>query len=103
MSIIHIDDPADPRFEHCLYIRERDLVDREGHFIVEGNVVLNVLFEAHRFEENSVLVLKNCLAAMASSNWRYHLQARLISATLDAQSNWHFISAPKAKAFRSLC
>src|SRR5690606_37835476 len=36
---------------------ERDLVGREGLFIAEGKVVLNVLFSAGRFEALSALIL----------------------------------------------
>jgi tRNA G18 (ribose-2'-O)-methylase SpoU len=67
MNIIRIDDPADPRVAPYLDIRERDLVGREGRFVAEGKVVLNVLFGAGRFEAESVLVLENRLAGMAET------------------------------------
>ncbi|CAN7214788.1 TrmH family RNA methyltransferase [Aminobacter sp. LjRoot7] len=67
MNIIRIDDPADPRVAPYLDIRERDLVGREGRFIAEGKVVLNVLFAARRFEAESVLVLENRLAGMSET------------------------------------
>jgi tRNA G18 (ribose-2'-O)-methylase SpoU len=38
--LIPIDDPADPRVEPFLNIRERDLVGRQGRFVAEGEVVL---------------------------------------------------------------
>ena len=41
--IIAIDDPADPRVEPYLHIRERDLVGRSGLFIAEGRVVIEKL------------------------------------------------------------
>src|SRR5690606_28381561 len=56
MEIVRIDDPADPRVAPYLSIRERDLVGRQGRFIAEGKVVLNVLFSAARFAAESVLV-----------------------------------------------
>ncbi|MGZ5984085.1 MAG: TrmH family RNA methyltransferase [Caulobacteraceae bacterium] len=38
--LIPIDDPADPRVEPFLAVRERDLVGRQGRFVAEGEVVL---------------------------------------------------------------
>ncbi|WP_406872410.1 RNA methyltransferase [Aminobacter sp. P9b] len=67
MNIIRIEDPADPRVAPYLSIRERDLVGREGRFIAEGKVVLNVLFAAGRFQAESVLVLENRLAGMTET------------------------------------
>jgi tRNA G18 (ribose-2'-O)-methylase SpoU len=67
MEIIRIDDPADPRVAPYLSIRERDLAGRQGRFIAEGKVVLNVLFSAARFEAESVLVLENRLAGLADT------------------------------------
>lgn len=43
MTIIRIDDPADPRIAAFRDIRERDLTGREGLFVAEGEVVLRVL------------------------------------------------------------
>ena len=43
MALIRVDDPADPRISGFLNIRERDLTGRQGLFIAEGEVVLNVL------------------------------------------------------------
>ncbi len=62
---IHIGDPQDPRIAIYRDIRERDLVGREGLFIAEGKVVLNVLFAARRFEVLSVLLLDRRLPGMA--------------------------------------
>ncbi|MFN3668152.1 MAG: TrmH family RNA methyltransferase [Brevundimonas sp.] len=41
--MIRIDDPADPRIAGFRDIKERDLTGRQGLFIAEGEVVLNVL------------------------------------------------------------
>ena len=41
--LIPIDDPADPRIADYRDVRERDLVGREGRFVAEGEVVLNIL------------------------------------------------------------
>ena len=67
MEIVRIDDPADPRVAPYLSIRERDLAGRQGRFIAEGKVVLNVLFSAARFEAESVLVLENRLPSLADT------------------------------------
>lgn len=67
MQPIRIDDPADPRVAAYMDIRERDLAGRQGRFVAEGKVVLNVLFSARRFEVESVLLLENRLAGMADT------------------------------------
>ncbi len=67
MIPIRIDDPEDPRIAAYRDIRERDLVGRQGLFVAEGKVVLNVLFSARRFETESVLLLENRLAGMAGT------------------------------------
>ena len=43
MALIRIDDPEDPRIAGFRDIRERDLTGRQGLFVAEGEVVLNVL------------------------------------------------------------
>jgi len=43
LALIRIEDPADPRVSGFLDIRERDLTGRQGLFVAEGEVVLNVL------------------------------------------------------------
>jgi len=40
--LIPVDDPADPRVEPFLRVRERDLTGRDGRFMAEGEVVLAV-------------------------------------------------------------
>ena len=67
MTPIAINDPGDPRLEPYRDIRERDLAGREGLFIAEGKVVLNVLFAAARFKPRSVLILENRLAGLAET------------------------------------
>ncbi|BCH31310.1 RNA methyltransferase [Mesorhizobium sp. L-8-10] len=61
---VRIDDPDDPRVAPYRNIRERDLVGREGRFVAEGKVVLDVLFRAQRFTVESVLVLENRLEGL---------------------------------------
>jgi tRNA G18 (ribose-2'-O)-methylase SpoU len=64
MHPIHIDDPQDPRVAAYLDIRERDLAGRQGRFIAEGKVVLEMLLSANRFAAESVLVLEGRLAGL---------------------------------------
>ncbi len=66
MELIRIDDPGDPRLAAYRDIRERDLTGRQGRFIAEGKVVLDVLLSAARFKAESVLVLENRLAGLAA-------------------------------------
>lgn len=69
MSILTVEDPDDPRITAFRDIRERDLSGRDGMFIAEGEVVLNVLLSpqslcrpkavlmaAHRIEQRSELL-----------------------------------------------
>lgn len=62
-----ITDPDDSRVSAFRNIRERDLVGREGRFIAEGKVVLDVLLSAGRFPVESVLVLENRLPGLAGT------------------------------------
>ena len=66
-TVIRIESPDDPRIAGYHAIRERDLVGREGRFIAEGKVVLNVLFSARRFEVESTLILEQRLPGMAET------------------------------------
>ena len=61
MEPIRIDDPDDGRVAAYRDIRERDLVGRQGRFVAEGKVVLDVLLGSGRFEPESVLILENRL------------------------------------------
>jgi tRNA G18 (ribose-2'-O)-methylase SpoU len=64
---IDIADADDPRVAAYTSIRERDLVGREGLFVAEGKVVLDVLFSAARFEPVSALILENRLEGMQAT------------------------------------
>ncbi|TIO07049.1 RNA methyltransferase [Mesorhizobium sp.] len=64
MRPIRIDDPQDPRVAAYLDIRERDLAGRQGRFVAEGKVVLEMLLSAKRFTAESVLVLESRLAGL---------------------------------------
>ncbi|UMY16607.1 RNA methyltransferase [Methylobacterium organophilum] len=66
MTPILIDDPLDPRLAPYAAMRERDLVGREGRFIVEGEVTLRTLLSGRaRFRAESVLLSPNRLAGLA--------------------------------------
>jgi tRNA G18 (ribose-2'-O)-methylase SpoU len=58
-GIIHIIDPNDPRIDAFRNVKERDLVGRQGRFIAEGRVVLNVLIETAPETIEALLVLEN--------------------------------------------
>jgi tRNA G18 (ribose-2'-O)-methylase SpoU len=55
-TIAPVDDPADPRIEAYLDVRERDLVGRRRGFLAEGEVVLRALLRGSRHGLESVLL-----------------------------------------------
>lgn len=63
-NIIRIDSVDDERIAAYRDVRERDLVGRQGRFIAEGRVVLNVLFASSRFAAESVFLRENRLAGL---------------------------------------
>jgi tRNA G18 (ribose-2'-O)-methylase SpoU len=67
MTPIIVDDPDDPRIAAYRNIRERDLVGRQGRFVAEGKVVLDLLFSASRFEAESALILESRLSGMQAT------------------------------------
>ncbi|TSE12724.1 RNA methyltransferase [Mesorhizobium intechi] len=64
MDPIRIDDPRDSRVAAYLDIRERDLAGRQGRFVAEGKVVLDLLLSSGRFGAESILVLENRLGGL---------------------------------------
>jgi tRNA G18 (ribose-2'-O)-methylase SpoU len=56
MPVIAVTDPDDPRVASYRDIRERDLVGRQGHFIAEGQVVVERLLAGHRHAAASLLI-----------------------------------------------
>jgi tRNA G18 (ribose-2'-O)-methylase SpoU len=62
---VAISDPDDPRIEPYRSVRERDLVGRQGRFIVEGAVPLQVLLTRSRFPVESVLLSENQLGPLS--------------------------------------
>lgn len=67
MTPILIDDPDDPRIAAYRDIRERDLVGRQGRFVAEGKVVLEMLFSSGRFKAESALILDARMDGMAAT------------------------------------
>ncbi|RCW83133.1 tRNA G18 (ribose-2'-O)-methylase SpoU [Phyllobacterium bourgognense] len=63
--VTRITDPEDDRLSAYRNVRERDLVGRDGRFIAEGKVVLNVLLSNPAFAVESLLVLENRLAGLS--------------------------------------
>jgi tRNA G18 (ribose-2'-O)-methylase SpoU len=65
MALIPIDDPDDPRLEPFRAIQERDLVGRQGRFILEGEIVLRLAAarSLHRIE--ALLIADNRVAKLA--------------------------------------
>ncbi|MEP7454446.1 RNA methyltransferase [Phyllobacterium sp. SB3] len=63
--ITRITSPEDERLAPYKNVRERDLVGREGRFIAEGKVVLNVLLANQSFAIESLLVIENRLAGLS--------------------------------------
>lgn len=62
VNLIQIETPDDPRI-----VAYRDIRERDGRFVAEGKVVLNVLFSAKRFEPESALVLDSRLAGLSET------------------------------------
>jgi tRNA G18 (ribose-2'-O)-methylase SpoU len=63
--LVRIWDADDPRIAAYRNIRERDLAGRDGRFVAEGRVVLNVLATS-RHEVDSILVLENRLEGVTA-------------------------------------
>src|SRR5258706_4299432 len=64
-SFVPIADPSDPRVAAYRDVRERDLVGRQGLFIAEGEVVLNVLARQRRHHVVSLLVAEKRAAKLS--------------------------------------
>jgi tRNA G18 (ribose-2'-O)-methylase SpoU len=62
---IQITDPEDIRIDAYRNVRERDLVGRQGRFIAEGRVVLNVLVQNAPQSIESLLVLENRIEGLS--------------------------------------
>lgn len=64
-SLVQIIDAEDPRIEAYRNVQERDLVGRQGRFIAEGRVVLNVLIQRAPQTIELLLVLENRLEGIS--------------------------------------
>lgn len=93
MALIRIDQPDDPRIAGFRDIRERDLTGRQGLFVAEGEVVLNVLTSdrslcrpvALLLDGKRVEGLANVLATVAAETPVYVADP----AVLDAIAGFH--------------
>lgn len=89
---MEITEPDDPRVAAFRSIRERDLVGREGRFIAEGKVVLDVLLSAGRFPVESILILENRLAGLRATLERAPRETQVYTASaavMDAIAGFH--------------
>lgn len=92
VEILRVTDPEDPRIAPYRNVRERDLVGRQGLFIAEGKVVLNVLAGAGSFAPLSMLVLENRLAGLSDLIGRMPVGMPVYvaeSAVMDAIAGFH--------------
>ena len=65
MNLIPVSDPADPMVQAFRDVKERDLTGRQGMFVAEGEVVLNVLTSpASQCEPVAVLIAEKRLEAL---------------------------------------
>lgn len=84
MAVIRIDDPNDPRIAGFRDIRERDLTGREGLFVAEGEVVLNVLLSPQSLCRPMALLLDaRRLASLADLIERVQGRAPVYAAAQD--------------------
>lgn len=60
-----IQDPADPRIRPYLAVRDRDLVGRDGHFMIEGEVVLRTALRLGRYPIASLLIAESKIRSLA--------------------------------------
>jgi tRNA G18 (ribose-2'-O)-methylase SpoU len=65
--IVPVASAQDPRLTPYLAVKERDLIRRDGLFIVEGKVTLAKLVEASRFTVESVFVAESRLGPLAET------------------------------------
>jgi tRNA G18 (ribose-2'-O)-methylase SpoU len=102
-QLVRIDAADDPRIAAYCNIRERDLVGREGRFIAEGHVVLNVLVESgHEIE--SILLLENRVAGLSALTARLNPDIPVYvtgQAVIDAIAGFHLHRGILAVAKRS--
>ena len=62
---IAIEDADDPRIAGFRDIRERDLAGRDGHFVIEGEVVLRTAARGGRFAIDAVLLAQKRVEGLA--------------------------------------
>jgi tRNA G18 (ribose-2'-O)-methylase SpoU len=62
--IVPVASATDPRLAPYMGVKERDLLRREGGFIVDGKVTLGRLVEASRFPVESLFIAENRIASL---------------------------------------
>jgi tRNA G18 (ribose-2'-O)-methylase SpoU len=62
--ILHVASASDPRLAPYLEVKERDLVHRDGRFIVEGKVTVARLIEDSRFAVESLFLAESRIEPM---------------------------------------
>ena len=65
IDLIPIDDADDPRIEAYRQVRERDLIGRDGGFVIEGEVVLRAFAAAGRYGLSSVMLAQKRVDKLA--------------------------------------
>jgi tRNA G18 (ribose-2'-O)-methylase SpoU len=68
--IIPVTSASDPRLAAYLAVKERDLVRRDGLFIVEGKITLERLIATSRFPVESLFLAESRLKPLASLLWK---------------------------------
>jgi tRNA G18 (ribose-2'-O)-methylase SpoU len=66
-SVLRLDDPDDPRLAPYRSMRERDMVGRQGLFIVEGEVVLRTALRTGRHALQSILLAEKRMKGLAET------------------------------------
>ncbi len=61
---IHISDSKDPRIADYVAVRERDLTGRDGKFIVEGKVTLDIFLRKSAFDVESLFLETGRIAVL---------------------------------------
>ncbi|MEZ5936840.1 MAG: RNA methyltransferase [Hyphomonadaceae bacterium] len=68
--IVPVETASDPRLAPFTAVRERDLVRRDGRFLVEGKIALQALIERSRFAVEALFLSESRLKPLAHLLWR---------------------------------
>src|SRR5262245_9972542 len=64
MTLVHIDDAADPRIADYRNVPDPELLERRGIFVAEGRLVVQRLLEGQRMRTRSVMVTETAYDAL---------------------------------------